>query len=169
MKEVLVSTEIFVVMQGEYSDRRPIGMFSTRELAEQCVRVCSCPGHSNGNTCHCSLPDIEVFPLDLLAGPLSNGYRSYKIEMWMDGEVKCVASPAWPIEIGVFNTWSHFDSHDRWQIDWSGFARSEEHAIKICNDLRAYVIASGDWRQFSYEWCRTDLDGNPVEPVEEEG
>lgn len=157
-----MGTEIFVVMQGEYSDRRAIGMFSTRELAEKCVVACSPVEDIPGDSCN--IPDIEVFPLDLLADPLSNGYRSYEVKMRSDGGVGEVTTPACPIETGQFDVWSRSDSPDEWQIDWAGFARSEEHAIKICNDLRAYIIASWGWKQFTYTGSHlTDLDGNPVE------
>lgn len=118
-------TTIYIVTQGEYEDYHICAVFSTRELAQQYIDNFATPMHAPY--------EIEKYVMDDMEA-VKRG-KPYDVEMGRDGTVisvehmdrKVYMSPRIRGGCGV--------------VEWQGYAKDEQHAIKICNEYRINQIA----------------------------
>lgn len=137
-----MSTTVYVVTDGEYSDYHICGIYSTKELAE-----CSKELHRADNIEQYKLDDFNKCP---------EGMVPWSVRIGANGETQ------WDGESGVEReslTYFNFDDLGAWAPYGDGlavcfhmFARDEAHAIKIANERRAQLIASGEWTTNWNEW-----------------
>lgn len=133
---------VYVVTDGDYSDYHIVGVFSTKEAAEA----------SRGG-------DVEEWQLDAIP-PRSANLAVYKVDMWRDGDVRDARkyggtmnyrSPK--VEVYMSGT-DNPDKPDTAHICVFCWARDDLHAIKIANECRAQLIATGEMDAAAAEFVR---------------
>ena len=131
--------KVYVVTDGEYSDFHIEAIFSTREKAEAFL-----------NSRKKNVYDdwaLHEYPLDypdFIANKIANGYKLFKVVMDRGGNTISIGEGnitslenefqdgfGWGSKIGEFST--------------TVFAHDEQHAVKIANERRVQLIASGEW------------------------
>ena len=125
-----MSTTLFLVSTGEYSNYCIRGIFSTIEKAEYAKKLWQ------------SANDIDEMILDELPEHPLNTLR-FLVYMEKDGTANVESMP--PI-IPDYEE-SHFGDGELRMCVW---ARDKEHAIKIVNEKRAQLIAMGKWVDKGY-------------------
>lgn len=138
--------KLFVVTSGEYSDFKISGIYSSKEKAEWARKLFATENQ------------IEEWELDSI--PIHpSGMILFKVRMDKNGTVRdCYivdASDKW-------NQW--FPAAEVMAVDFIVWARDIEHAIKIANEKRTQLIASGEWTTDYAEWRQRKLL-NQIEPV----
>lgn len=129
---------VFVVTNGEYSDYRITGLYSTRELAEAAV------AHDTNTDNWYGDSTIEEWFLD--NGPtIPDSYKLFAIEMRKDGSV--TRSEEEDCQSPTFQAAKRFRHHNSPGDAWvfRVVAKHLQHAIKIVNEKRVQYIASNDW------------------------
>ena len=136
-----MSKTIWVIEDGEYSDYRVVGVFTTKKNAEL---ICSKVGGT-----------IAEWPLDPAVMELSRGYKMFTGVMLYDGTTERME------ECGELSSYSIYPNTYIWQrsiapiykgqglqdcISGTVFAKNQRHAIKIFNEKRAQFIASGEFK-----------------------
>lgn len=140
-------TALWVVEQGEYSDYRVVGIFSSEENAQRIAdAINKTRGHNDAT--------VSRWLLDPGIDELRQGFTPFLVDMREDGTVE--RSEQWEISgyelAGYAHMWRRAkapaykgnpDKPDILQtLVW---ARDQVHAIKITNEHRLRMIASGEW------------------------
>jgi hypothetical protein len=125
---------VYLVTEGCYSDYRVLGIYSTRELAEEAKDLFQAD-------------DIDEMALDDMRGR-PPGRLPYLVQMYKDGD--CRVSRA-----------AGYEFLERWAPVYMGnwvemkiWATDEKHAAKIANERRAALIASGEWTTDWPTWLK---------------
>ncbi len=118
--------KVWVATRGEYSDYQVVGAFSTKELAE---RMNSLLSDMN--------PPLEV-EVDEPLTKLDAGYRKYHVLMEKAGNVL-----SQHVESDLNADWEWVRNADE-TFHWQGWAKDEQHAIKIANERRTQAIVKGE-------------------------
>lgn len=140
---------VWVVEQGSYSDYRVVGVFSTEENAQQVAAAVNTPEEDkwgDGAT-------VSEWPLDPAVDELRQGFAMYSVHMLEDGTTEKVEREAvhgYGIT-GSLVMWRRStarayrgkDAKDL--LDATVWAKDEDHAIKIANEHRTRMIATGEW------------------------
>jgi hypothetical protein len=131
--EIEMSKKLFMLTQGEYSDYSVVGVFSTKENAES-FKVAYPNDEYN---------DIEEITVDPDITYIRKGMKKWYVNMTREGGT------------GNSGQTTHEDVCCEFLEKWSYlrvtvlhvvcYAKSEEHAVKIANERRAQLIASGEW------------------------
>lgn len=131
---------VWVVEEGEYSDYRVVGVFTSQANADL---IASRVGGS-----------VAEWPLDSAVAELNQGLKIFSVQMQKDGTVDrcnkqefsaCAVGSA-----GSVNMWRRSQARAYGKdvadvMTASVWAKDEKHAIKIVNEHRAEFIASGKW------------------------
>ena len=124
-------TQVYIVSDGYYSDYHIIGVFSSRDKAEEARTL-----YDTNNT-------VEIYDLDSMPEhPV--GHWPWEVSMNTEGN-----STAWRANIIWFKGGWTFNAHPYPAVQFSIWARDKRHAVKIANEKRAMLIASGEWPQES--------------------
>ena len=122
-------TTIYVVTDGEYSDYHICGVFDNENLAQKLIDAI------------CGSGRIEEYELNPHERELEAGYKPFMVRMDRNGNT---------IQVDMHKV--HFaHDNDNYMFDRNGnmviecMARDRIHAIKIANERRAMLIASGRW------------------------
>ena len=138
---------IYVVTAGSYSDYHIEAVFSTKELADLYASTITDA-------------DVEEYTLDEITTRMQrakNGFFFYHVNMRMDGDDaearlensdKCLDGEFWVRYHSL--VWRKPQS---FYITGFFYARSQEHAIKILNEIRVQLIANG--------WDNQKIDYKP--------
>jgi hypothetical protein len=131
---------VWVVEEGEYSDYRVVGVFSSEANAKQVAELVG--------------GEVAEWPVDPNIAELNQGLHIYFVQMRRDGTVdRCEHQKidAYGLTgIGV-TMWRRSQAPAyRGQnmpdvMHAKVWAKDEQHAIKIANEHRAEWIASGKW------------------------
>lgn len=144
--EAMTSTKTcWVIEQGEYSDYRVVGVFTSKANAERVAATLA--GEFDK-------PTVSEWPLDPMVDELNAGLSRYFVLMLRDGTVeRC--------EKRELSWYEPADSHHIWERTkvpaYKGkgvpdclfaylWAADEAHAIKIANEIRTRMVACGEWR-----------------------
>ena len=125
---------MYVVTSGQYSDYGINGVFDSKELAELWVNTFKDSSYDSFN--------IEEWDLNPHIKEIKKGCKPYFIRMDKMGNV---------IEVRIadstygFGDTLSFSFDVRLNLYMNLFAKDEKHAIKICNDKRAELIATNKW------------------------
>ena len=123
---------IFVLTAGEYSDYRVLGVFSSKEKAEEVYAKREVTGR---DYCHA----VEEYFLDNDPNT-PEGMKSCSVLMRRDGMV---------VDIKVDTNGGRLclDAFFSKKLDRKFFmhARNEKHAVKIANERRTKMIAENRW------------------------
>ena len=137
--------KIYLVSQGEYSDRGIVAACSTLEKAEDVRKRFELDN------------EIEIYEIDELHLQINSGLHPHFVHMDIDGNViECyppddslndplndylgVQGPR-----GVFRMYQEHLPPEKRNMYVGCMARDKEHAIKIANDTRAILIAENRW------------------------
>jgi hypothetical protein len=142
MEDTKHSGTVWVVEEGEYSDYRVVGVFSSRANAEMIA-------DRTGGT-------AAEWPIDPAVSELNQGLSVYVVQMQKDGTVdRCERSnlDSYTISTIGVSMWRRSqapayrgkDVPDVMQA--TVWAKDTTHAIKITNEHRAEFIASGKWER----------------------
>jgi hypothetical protein len=123
--------QIFILTTGNYSSYRIVAVCSTRYKANYAKKL-------YGSDCRIEPHDIDKLP------DHPKGCLLYSVGMWRDGEVK-----------EIVNSNPEYGSETKHSISKDGqtlwvqniWAKNEESAIKIANEMRTFVIANGEWEE----------------------
>ncbi len=129
--------KVFIVTQGTYSDYHICAVFDSQELAE--TFIASFAPSIYGPM------EVEEWGLNLMKLQLKKGYRPYFVRMDKNGN---------SFETNIEESCRRFTSSitDRYGFDIKGnlynhcFAKNDNHAIKITNELRVRLMAGGMWK-----------------------
>jgi hypothetical protein len=117
---------VWIVQQGEYSDRSIVGVFTDQETADEFAHAC--------DGFWIDYPVNEPFERR------AEGTHWHHVYMNRDGDTK---------EVRKSHYWENVDPtvmlvmHDDGFHLFGCFACDEEHAVKIANDRRRQMIAEG--------------------------
>lgn len=140
---------VWVIEDGEYSDYRVVGVFSSQENAQIVADAIKAESESSY-----SEATIAVWPLDPAVDELRQGLKCYHIWMQRDGTVeRChlaqLAGDHIGGEVGMWRRsvaaalFKMLDKPD--VLDAKVWAKDDQHAVKIANEHRTRLIASGEW------------------------
>jgi hypothetical protein len=140
---------VWVVEQGEYSDYRVVGVFTSKAHAHVVADAINAPHEDTG----AYVATVAEWPLDPAVEELRQGFVPYFVLMLKDGTVeRCTQQSVDGYDVaGSVRIWrrAHAPAYvgkgiaDALQAQvW---AKDEQHAIKIANEHRARLIASGEW------------------------
>lgn len=119
---------IYLVTDGEYSDYRVMCACSTKEKAKYAKKFYVAEY-------------IEEYELDALPDHPA-GMFWYSVQMDRDGNSRNIEP-----ESGVYGTssmdWCPYGDGET--VGFSMWATNERHAVKVANERRAQLIASGEW------------------------
>ena len=123
---------IYAVERGEYSDYRICGLFSTKEKAEEYIKLIEWAEEKTYDE-----PSIAEWTID------NPKISTKSIIVWMkkDGEVYTTIKSI-RYDTGYFGFMLGKDGE---RFGWVVNTDSEERAIKVANEKRAQIIAAGIW------------------------
>jgi hypothetical protein len=111
----------WIIEQGEYSDYRVVGIFTTRENAEQALAYMKDPKN------HYEEPTISERVLDPAIAELNQGLSQFCVRMLNNGELTVYTKK----ELDLKDiTWNRGACYYTW-------AKDEQHAIKIAAERHA--------------------------------
>lgn len=143
---------VWVIEQGEYSDYRVVGVFSSAANAQRVAEAI--------NTSQSSTPaTVAEWPLDPAVAALNAGHHRFIVWMRRDGTIERSEAtefrgyePGGDVTIWRRSTAPAYRGkgiEDCLQADvW---AADLTHAIKIANEHRGRLIATGEWDQTGTE------------------
>lgn len=131
-------TSVWMVTEGEYSDYRVVGVFSTEERAKKFVATF--PRDSRWFT---HGQDIEEVPLDPALDQVNAGMLVYFVRMSRDGVASDVEHVSPRFTEPTYLNWG-WDV--RGNLYMSVWATDPTHAVKIVNEYRAQLIANNEWK-----------------------
>ena len=148
--EMTTPTHVFILTAGEYSDYRIVGVFSTPERAAKHAK-----GVERGEWWH-DICKVEVHPLDPQVLPVPASASLYTVKMLRNGDttnVKRWNNRPTGCDSEELNEVCLEHRMDRsvspTVLKVTRWARDRAHVVKIANDLRIQLVASGAWPE---EW-----------------
>ncbi len=137
---------VWVVERGSYSDYRVVGVFSSKENAKYLCDMVNLTDSYDKAT-------VAEWPLDPAITELHQGLSQHQVLMLEDGTTERVEKK----EFSVYDIAENVHMWRRTQApDYKGkgipdvlmatvWAKDETHAVKIVNEHRARMIATGEW------------------------
>ena len=125
---------IYIVTQGSYSDYHIVSVFSTRALAEKFIEL-------QPTESHYDKLEIEEYWIDRSKKQIKSGTQMYYITMHRDGTSEVELADFGDEKIDLVKMYRQTEVVLRCRV----YAKSEAHAVKIANEKRAQLIASGEW------------------------
>ena len=141
---------IWVVEKGEYSDYGVVGVFSSKENAQQIADVLN---QRDEDGYRGEEATIAEWTLDPAINELRKGYSQFLIHMREDGTVE----RAYKRQMASYNLsgdvqiWrrstapAYAGKNATDLLSATVWAKDEAHAIKIANEHRTRMIATGEW------------------------
>jgi hypothetical protein len=133
---------VWAIEQGEYSDYRVVGVFSTEANARLVAEAIG------------SDATVSEWSIDPVVDDLNAGRSPYLVNMLKDGSVE--RCEKWTISgyelAGTMRIWKRSEAPAYVGknipdcLHGTVWASDTMHAIKIVNEKRAQMIASGEWR-----------------------
>lgn len=143
-------TTVWVIEQGEYSDYRVVGVFSTKARAEQALAAINKKDEDGDSIGYPA--SIAEWPLDPGSKELSKGYRAFACVMHRDGTVASTRTvdieETYRAKPWIWRRTQAPVYRGQQTVDClcsTVLAKDEVHAIKIVNEQRAQLIARGEW------------------------
>lgn len=139
-------TDVWLVTDGCYSDYRVVGVYSTRELAEEAQKLTGSDS-------------IEAADMDRLP-ERPPGLYLWRVCMFRDGHVSYAGYA------DAFGVWRR--EYPQYNGPWNFmlWAADREHAIKTANERRVVLLAEGLWDRADSKWTQEQPLYKGVELVE---
>lgn len=140
---------VWVVEQGEYSDYRVVGVFSSKAFAQQIADAINAPTEDRV----WSPATIAEWPLNPAVSELRAGFMLFMVWMLEDGTVeRCEKEEVSGYRLaGEVRMWrrtlapAYAGKGIPDLLQATVWAKDGLHAIKIANEHRTRLIASGEW------------------------
>lgn len=139
---------VWVIEQGSYSDYRVVGVFSSEANAKLLAVAINSAEHVYARA------EVAEWSLDPAVSELRQGHALHCVLMRRDGTVERVnRKDISGYEIsGDVHIWERSKApaykgqgiEDA--LDATVWAKDEDHAVKIANEHRTRMIASGEWK-----------------------
>ena len=131
--------KVYLVSEGSYSNYHIIGVFSTRELADKLAA-------------HDKDREVEEWELDADAERVRVGLALYSAHMNEDGNDSNASAGEWEDDEKYYITAVRKDANGEPEptLYCTVYATDKQHAIKIANEKRIELIATGkfdEWRE----------------------
>jgi hypothetical protein len=148
---------IYVVTQGEYSDKSNVCAFTKEEDADEYIRVFGFAGTGE----YLRKESLELNPIgDLsftfLKNALNNGYELYNVFMNRNGSSKVYKSEYKQQHLNKTDYHIVKGGLVELTLALHTWAKSEDEAVKITNEIRIQLIANDKWEEsydvMSFEW-----------------
>jgi hypothetical protein len=140
-------TGVWVVEQGSYSDYHVVGVFSSEKNARQIVALLK------ESDCY-DEPTVAFWEMNPGIRDINAGHKLWNVRMLRDGFVESAegrevssynfGGNVWVWERSKAPAYQGTDTPDA--LDATVWAKSAKHAVKIANEHRARLIASGEWK-----------------------
>lgn len=140
MEETVENKSVWMITSGEYSDYGVVGIFSTKELAQEYKDAFDSSDYGH-----------ELFIDEEILDPGNTSFHKmgrsvYRVLMDRDGNTQEVVR-----EENRFLTYGESNANiNNWNnniclyvLCW---ATDEKHAVKIANEIRVQMIANGEWK-----------------------
>lgn len=138
MPIVRTEKEAYVIITGEYSDKQVEAVFTDEEQAELFCRL-FVDGRIETYTLNPPNPYLDA---------IRNDYFFWIVEIASTGDVK----NCWQVSVddeffGIKNPGEYYiyDDDSEGRLVIKVLAKDYEHAVKIANEKRGQLIASGSW------------------------
>jgi len=119
----------WIIEQGDYSDYRVVGIFTTRENAERALKFIK---HNNN---HYDTSEITERQLDPCIAELNTGLQQFVIRIdHGQGSTKTLVEESTALEAS--------DYHYKLRSIYFVFARDQDHALKIATERHAQYLAT---------------------------
>lgn len=126
--------KIYILSEGSYSDFHIVGAAEDKETAEMLSEKWGC--------------DYNEYKLNSLddAKSIKNKIL-YEVTMWRNGNSKVKRDDFQDRDADEpnFYFWGGIDTGIEVIVEIECWADSQEHAVKIANEKRSYLIATGEW------------------------
>jgi len=143
-----VTNYIWVIEQGCYSDYRVVGVFTSKENADIMADAINASDDTYDKA------TVAEWPLDPAVDELRQGYQPYIVHMRADGTTERLQK--WSVSAyqlgGSVEIWRR-TQEPAYQgkgipdlIIATVWAEDEDHAVKIVNEHRARLMASGEFK-----------------------
>lgn len=136
--------KVYLVSVGHYSDKRVIAVFDSMDLAKEFMAAIPDENYNKYN-------EVEVFELNpKTANMVSQGYGLWNVYMLRNGDTEKVnqisTEPENLEDVGhyIWKRSKAFKGASDVLIS-TVWAKDAEHAIKIVNEHRFFMIANGEW------------------------
>jgi hypothetical protein len=141
-------TKVWVIEQGEYSDYRVVGVFSSYENAKLIADAI------NGYDGSSDDAEIREWDMDPAVSEIRKGLKRYFIHMERNGDVvRCDPQSVSTYSlVNKFYVWrrstapAYIGQNKSDLLDATVWARDGKHAVKIANEKRSQMIADGEWK-----------------------
>ena len=128
--------KVYIITAGSYSDYRIVGVFDSKGLAKKFIEIFD-PSH------YCEIEEHELNPRLF---EMQNGYKSYSLIMDKDGNssgIEQLDGDSYDQDMPTYGF--GFGKGPAYLLWHKCFAKDENHAIKITNELRTRLIAENKW------------------------
>lgn len=124
--------KVYLISRGEYSDYRVVGAFSTLEKAQQFIKEAN---EAENSTTYKINDEIEELNVDSLTIPKD----LHPFTVYFKKDTICGIEPDYVEDMKT--------SLEQWGIGkkLSCWAKDEQHAAKIANEIKAQLIALNQW------------------------
>ena len=128
--------KVYLVTEGCYSDYHICGAFSTEAKAKEAAALLT-----EG--------DIEELEIDPVS-PHPPGLTFWFVEMQRDGAVSHARQQSVSLTDKTIENDAPLSTGESWRLNM--WAKDKGHAVKIANERRIQMLASGDWQMTWEEW-----------------
>ena len=140
--------KIWIIQKGEYSDRHVVALATSQELADKAVEIYS-GGYDKASAFEMETDDFPSFP---------PGMRPYNLVMRKDGTALWVECNDFEVAAKSGLYYEEFaqgytvrDFREGVRFEFFVWATDEEHAVKVANERRTQLIATGEWDRLAAE------------------
>jgi hypothetical protein len=137
--------KVYAATSGSYSDYGIVAIFSTKEAAQLFMER-----HPNQWN---DWNDIEEYDLDPGVLQMRKGYSHWMVQMEEDGStISAEASGRYNLEAAPDKALRAESAgrRARW-FNWYGWAKDQQHALKIANEHRIKLLITADKCPVTYE------------------
>lgn len=137
---------VYAVNSVCYSDYKVVGIFTTREKAEEFMKIVPSSEYNK----------IEEFELDATTSinMVKRGYVIWLVSMRINGDVLKIEKSWYPIigdinevpSYDIYKASPYYHRHKEDHLFAKVWAKTEKAAIKIVNDKRVQMIANNEWK-----------------------
>ena len=143
--------KVYIVHRGCYSDRSICAVCSTMELAQEASRLLAAENDIEEHDVDIQLPHpVGLYPYGVCMG--ADGFVEMKGEWCLEGD-----DPTFEWSPVEHTWWSRAKARRRMGLVlFVMWARDEGHAVKIANERRTMLLASGEWTTDVKEFEKRD-------------
>ena len=141
---------IYVVTQGHYSDYSIRGVFSTKEKAQEFIVFAEKTENIKWNDKY-EIEEHLINEFQTYIQRIEKGYKYYDVYIDIDGNSRIYDKTKNIHYYELDECKVYKNSHNKKELCFNIWAKSEQHAVKIANEKRAQIVANNEWDKYSEE------------------